>query len=135
MDVVFTITNLTSIDFKENEWSLHWNQILGEPQTESVPEGIDFERVNGNSYFVFNFGDSWTLSAEESISFRIVTKGVMSRLALGPKGAFVVTSNQSIDLHTNIHWQEAKGLEDLNLPTAKQGIRTSKTSTLYRKIL
>lgn len=119
MDVVFTITNLTSIDFKENEWSLHWNQILGEPQTESVPEGIDFERVNGNSYFVFNFGDSWTLSAEESISFRIVTKGVMSRLALGPKGAFVVTSNQSIDLYTNIHWQEANGLEDLNLPTAK----------------
>ena len=43
----------------------------------------------------------------------------MSRLPLGPKGAFVVTSNQSIDLHTNIHWQEAKGLEDLNLPTAK----------------
>lgn len=119
MDVVFTITNLTSIDFKENEWSLHWNQILGEPQTESVPEGIDFERVNGNSYFVFNFGDSWTLGAEDSISFRIVTKGVMSRLALGPKGAFVVRSNQSIDLHTNIHWQEAKGLEDLNLPTAK----------------
>ncbi len=119
MDVVFTITNLTSLDFKENEWSLHWNQILGEPLAESIPDGIDFERVNGNSYFVFNFGDSWSLTAGESISFRIVTKGVMSRLALGPRGAFVVTSNQSIDLHANIHWQEAKGLEDLNLPTAK----------------
>ena len=119
MDVVFTITNSTSLDFKENEWSLHWNQILGEPLAESLPEGIDFERVNGNSYFVFNFGDSWSLIAGESISFRIVTKGVMSRLALGPRGAFVVTSNQSIDLHANIHWQEANGLEDLNLPTAK----------------
>ncbi len=119
MDVVFTLTNSTSLDFKENEWSLHWNQILGEPLAESLPEGIDFERANGNSYFVFNFGDSWSLTAGESISFRIVTKGVMSRLALGPRGAFVVTSNQSIDLHANIHWQEAKGLEDLNLPTAK----------------
>ena len=119
MDVVFTITNSTSFDFKANEWALHWNQILGEPQVESIPEGIDLERVNGNSYFVFNFGDSWSLVAGESISFRIVTKGVMNRLSLGPRGAFVVTSNQSIDLNTNIHWQDAEGLEDLNLPTAK----------------
>jgi hexosaminidase len=119
MDVVFTITNSTSIDFKENEWSLHWNQILGEPLAESLPEGIDFERVNGNSYFIMKFGSPWPLGAGESISFRMVTKGVMNRLPLGPRGAFVVTSNQSIDLHTNIHWQEAEGLEELNLPTAK----------------
>ncbi|MFL2594894.1 MAG: family 20 glycosylhydrolase [Flavobacteriaceae bacterium] len=119
MDVVFTITNSTSIDFKEKEWSLHWNQILGEPQVESIPEGIDFERVNGNSYFILKFGNPWPLAAGESISFRIVTTGVMNRLPLGPRGAFVVTSNQSIDLHTNIHWQEAEGLEELNLPTAK----------------
>jgi hexosaminidase len=119
MDVVFTITNLTSIDFKEKEWSLHWNQILGEPLAESIPEGIDFERVNGNSYFILKFGSSWPLGAGESISFRMVTKGVMNRLPLGPRGAFVVTSNQSIDLHTNIYWQEAEGLEELNLPTAK----------------
>lgn len=119
MDVVFTITNLTSIDFKEKEWSLHWNQILGEPLAESIPEGIDFERVNGNSYFILKFGSPWSLGVGESISFRMVTKGVMNRLPLGPRGAFVVTSNQSIDLHTNIYWQEAEGLEELNLPTAK----------------
>ena len=103
MDVVFTITNSTSIGFKENEWSLHWNQILGEPLAESLPKGIDFERVNGNSYFIVEFGDSWSLEAGESISFKVVTKGIMSRLPLGPRGAFVVTSNQSIDVHTNIH--------------------------------
>jgi hexosaminidase len=119
MDVVFTITNLTSIDFKEKEWSLHWNQILGEPLAESIPEGIDFERVNGNSYFILKFGSPWSLGVGESISFRMVTKGVMNRLPLGPRGAFVVTSNQSIDLYTNIYWQEAEGLEELNLPTAK----------------
>ena len=119
MDVVFSITNSTSIDFKEKEWSLHWNQILGEPLEDSLPKGIDFERINGNSYFIIEFGDSWSLEAGESISFKVVTKGIMSRLPLGPRGAFVVTPNQSIDVHTNIHWQEAEGLEELNLPTAK----------------
>ena len=119
MDVLFTITNSTSIDFKANEWALHWNQILGEPLAESLPKGIDFEHVNGNSYFVLNFGDTWPLHDGESISFRTVTKGVMNRLPLGPRGAFIVTSNQSIDINTNIHWQEAEGIENLNLPTAK----------------
>lgn len=42
MDVVFTITNSTSIHFKKYEWSLHWNQILREPKAESVLGGIDF---------------------------------------------------------------------------------------------
>ena len=118
MDVVLTITNSTSIDFKENEWSIHWNQIDGEPLAESLPKGIHFERVNG-TYYILKFADTWSLQAGESISFHVATNGIMSRLPLGPRGAFVVTSNQSIDLHTNIQWQEAKGLEDLNLPTAK----------------
>ena len=42
MDVVFTITNSTSIDFKENEWSIHWNQIDGEPLAESLPRRNSF---------------------------------------------------------------------------------------------
>jgi len=119
MDVVFTVTNNTSIDFIENKWSLHWNQILGEPLQESLPDGIDFERVNGNSYLILRFGDSWQLRAGESISFNAVTTGLMNRLPLGPRGAFVVTPSQTIDLQTNIDWQKAEGLDGLNLPTAK----------------
>tara|TARA_B100000900_G_scaffold103673_2_gene85920 strand:- start:7166 stop:7786 length:621 start_codon:yes stop_codon:yes gene_type:complete len=119
MDVVFTLTNNTSFDFIENKWSLHWNQILGEPLQESLPKGIDFERVNGNSYLILRFGDSWQLSAGESISFSAATKGLMNRLPLGPRGAFVVTTLQTIDLQTNIDWQKAEGLDGLNLPTAK----------------
>ena len=118
MDVVFTITNSTSIDFKENEWSIHWNQIDGEPLAESLPRGIHFERVNG-TYYILKFTDTWSLQSGESISFRVATNGIMSRLPLGPRGGFIVTSNESIDLHTNINWQDAKGLEELNLPTAK----------------
>ena len=98
MDVVFTVTNNTSIDFIENKWSLHWNQILGEPLQESLPDGIDFERVNGNSYLILRFGDSWQLRAGESISFSAVTTGLMNRLPLGPRGAFVVTPSQTIEM-------------------------------------
>ena len=119
MDVVFTITNSTSIDFKENEWSIHWNQIDGEPLAESLPRGIHFERVNG-TYYVLKFTDTWSLQSGESISFRVATNGIMSRLPLGPRGGFIVTSSESINLNTNINWQDAKGLEDLILPTAKK---------------
>ena len=119
MDVVFTVRNNTSIDFIQNQWSLHWNQILGEPLPESLPEGIEFERINGNSYLVFRFGDTWPLHAGESISFRAKTTGFMNRLAMGPQGAFIRTPTQSIDLQTNIDWQKADGLDGLNLPTAK----------------
>ena len=119
MDVVFTITNSTSIDFKENEWSIHWNQIDGEPLAESLPRGIHFERVNG-TYYILKFTDTWSLQSGESISFRVATNGIMSRLPLGPRGGFIVTSSESINLNTNINWQDAKGLEDLILPTAKK---------------
>ncbi|MGB1431028.1 MAG: hypothetical protein ACPG6J_04200, partial [Flavobacteriaceae bacterium] len=81
MDVVFTITNSTSIDFKENEWSIHWNQIDGEPLAESLPRGIHFERVNG-TYYILKFTDTWSLQSGESISFRVATNGIMSRLPL-----------------------------------------------------
>jgi len=119
MDVVFTITNSTSINFKENEWAIHWNQIDGEPLAESLPKGIHFERVNG-SYYILKFADPWSLQAGESISFRVATNGIMSRLPLGPRGGFIVTSSGSINLNTNINWQDAKGLEGLILPTAKK---------------
>ena len=56
MEVTFTITNSTKVDFNEQNWSLHWNQILGIPIQDSLPDGIDFEWVNGNSYFIFYFG-------------------------------------------------------------------------------
>ena len=47
MDVVFSITNSTSNDFKENEWSLHWNQILGEPLEDSLQKGLILNASTG----------------------------------------------------------------------------------------
>ena len=119
MEVTFTITNSTKVDFNEQNWSLHWNQILGIPIQDSLPDGIDFEWVNGNSYFIFYFGKNWNVLAGERISFNVKTTGVMSRLDFGPKGAFIVCDGNPIDVKNTIHWQNAKGLEQLNLPTAK----------------
>ena len=119
MDVTFTITNSTKVDLDEQNWSLHWNQILGSPVQGSLPDGIDFEWVNGNSYFIFYFGKKWSVLAGERISFNVKTSGVVSRLDFGPKGAFVVCGGKTIDVKNTIHWENAKGLAQLNLPTAK----------------
>jgi hexosaminidase len=119
MHVSITIDNQTSTDFKPSQWSLHWNQIIGKVVPETLPEGIDFTWINGNSYFKLNFGDNWALKAGEKLHFNVVKDGIMSRLALGPFGAFLVQNENLYDVKTTVKWQHAKGLEDLNLPTSK----------------
>lgn len=119
MHVSITIDNQTLTDFKPSQWSLHWNQIIGKVIPETLPEGIDFTWINGNSYFKLNFGDNWALKAGEKLHFNVVKDGIMSRLALGPFGAFLVQNENLYDVKTTIDWQHAKGLEDLNLPTSK----------------
>ncbi len=119
MHVSITIDNQTLTDFKPSQWSLHWNQIIGKVIPETLPEGIDFTWINGNSYFKLNFGDNWALKAGEKLHFNVVKDGIMSRLALGPFGAFLVQNENLYDVKTTVNWQHAKGLEDLNLPTSK----------------
>ena len=119
MRVRFSIDNQTTTDFKASQWSLHWNQIIGTVIPESLPEGIDFSWINGNSYFKLDFSNDWTLKAGEQLHFDVVKDGIMSRLALGPFGAFLVQNENLYEVKTTIDWQHAKGLEDLNLPTSK----------------
>ena len=57
MDVRITIDNQTTTAFEPSQWSLHWNQIIGKVTPESLPPGVDFTWINGNSYFKLNFGD------------------------------------------------------------------------------
>ena len=119
MHVRFNIDNQTTTDFKASQWSLHWNQIIGTVIPESLPEGIGFSWINGNSYFKLDFSNDWTLKAGEQLHFDVVKDGIMSRLALGPFGAFLVQNENLYELTTTIDWQHATGLEDLNLPTSK----------------
>ena len=73
MHVSITIDNQTLTDFKPSQWSLHWNQIIGKVIPETLPEGIDFTWINGNSYFKLNFGDNWALKAGEKLHFNAVS--------------------------------------------------------------
>ncbi|MDG2290375.1 MAG: family 20 glycosylhydrolase [Flavobacteriaceae bacterium] len=119
MDVRITIDNQTTTAFEPSQWSLHWNQIIGKVMPESLPPGVDFTWINGNSYFKLNFGEGWALKAGEQLHFDVVKDGIMSRLALGPFGAFLVQNENLYNVKTTVEWQYAKGLEDLNLPTSK----------------
>ena len=119
MHVRITIDNQTTTAFEPSQWSLHWNQIIGKVTPESLPSGIDFIWIKGNSYFKLNFGEGWALKAGEQLHFDVVKDGIMSRLALGPFGAFLVQNEELYDVKTTVEWEHAKGLEDLNLPTSK----------------
>ena len=118
MIVTLNIDNQTNIDFTSNQWELHWNQIIGEVMPESLPTGVKFKRVNGNSYFVLSFGDKWTLKAGTQQKLQLKKRGIMSRLSLGPFGAFLVQNGETYPVHINVNWQKAEGLADLNLPTS-----------------
>jgi len=119
MHVRINIDNQTTTDFEPSRWSLHWNQIIGIVKPESLPAGIDFTWVNGNSYLKLNFEEDWALKAGEQLHFDLIKDGIMSRLALGPFGAFLVQNEKLFDVKTTVKWQHAEGLEDLNLPNSK----------------
>lgn len=125
MDVRFTIKNESDRDWKGGEWSLHWNQISGVIDSASLPDGVRFQWVNGNSYFVLYFDSLWTIKAGEERSFKAIQRGIMPRLALGPVGVFGVMREHPFTLTTTIEWQEAKGLEALNLPSPEGRDRKS----------
>lgn len=121
MLVTYKITNATKKDFVGGQWELHWNQIVGTPLSESLPDGVSFEYVNGQQYLILNFDEKWPLKSGDSISFEGVQEGIISREVMGPMGAFIVyNKNQVLDLETRLHWEEAKGIANLNIPSATE---------------
>ena len=63
------------MDLKGGAWELHWNQMKGFVQVESLAEGIDFEWINGAHYFVLKFDKQWSLpSGEEYTIFNTTTR-------------------------------------------------------------
>jgi len=120
MEVNYKLTNGTNLRLKGGQWALHWNQIIGTPVPESLPEGVSFEWVNGQLYLILSFGENWTLNPGESLSFGGLQKGIINREVMGPLGAFIVYDNgQVIDLDTKLHWKEAQGLDQLGIPSAE----------------
>ena len=124
MNVNVIIENNSLMDLKGGAWELHWNQMKGFVQVESLAEGIDFEWINGAHYFVLNFGKQWKLPPGESIQFSMQQQGIMDRIAMGPVGVFIVQEEQTTSVATQVEWKQAKGLESLAIPTAKDRYAT-----------
>ena len=121
MEIEYLLTNNSNKDLKGGKWSLHWNQILGTPIEESLPDGISFEWVNGQQYLILNFDENWNFDAGTYIRFQGIQKGLINREVMGPMGAFIVNNeNEMIELTTKLHWKEAKRIEGLKIPSAEE---------------
>ena len=124
MNVNIIIENNSFMDLRGGAWELHWNQMKGFVQVESLAEGIDFEWINGAHYFVLKFDKQWSLPPGESIQFSIQQKGIMDRIAMGPVGVFIVMDDETLAVTTDVEWRKAKGLENLSIPTAQDRYAT-----------
>ena len=122
MEVTFSITNPTDEIWQGGHWTLHWNQFSGSILPESLPDGIQLLPTKNNQYWQLQFGSSYNLKPGATFSFSVIQRGIMQRLVMGPIGFFVhhQSSNQLYDLESVIHWESAKGLDQLNLPKAKE---------------
>lgn len=120
MQVTVQLANKSATQLKGGKWELHWNQLKGFVDSESLPDGIDFEWVNGAHYFVLKFDEQWGIPPGGKIAFSMKQTGVMDRLAMGPIGVFTVQEQQTIDVETQVNWEQAKGLESLGIPSAQE---------------
>jgi hexosaminidase len=121
MEVTFSITNPTETLWKGGEWSLHWNQISGALQPESLPNNIQYTLVNGQQYLILDFGRGHDLKPGETKTFDVLFRGIISREVMGPNGFFVhnAETNTNLDLESTIVWKTAAGIEDLKIPSAE----------------
>tara|TARA_B100001093_G_scaffold333426_1_gene318388 strand:- start:10337 stop:12841 length:2505 start_codon:yes stop_codon:yes gene_type:complete len=118
MRVELSITNHSDLSIKSSTWELHWNQMKGEIIPSSLPQGVSFERINGD-YFRLKFSDDYSLKLGETLKLKCIQSGVMDRLAMGPLGVFIVHDEKAFDLQTSIEWKEAKGVENLHFMDAE----------------
>ena len=132
INVTLDITNKTSKDIS-SLWSLHWNQISAKLDKGSLPNNLKYEYVGGQSYNILSFGKDYTLNKGESISFDLKQKGVVRRKSDFPMGGFVVINDEIIDVKFINLWENAKDVEDLNIPTANDRFNNNYSSKLLDK--
>ena len=122
MEVSFELTNSSDSIWNGGDWTLHWNQFSGSLQQESLPEGIDIISTKNSQYWQLQFGSSFSLKPGDKLKFSGIQEGIMRRLVMGPIGFFVhlSSSNQLYDLNSEIIWESAIGVKDLNIPSAAE---------------
>ena len=117
LDATLTIENTSGVELN-SPWSLHWNQQSSMVDSKKVPENILYDYVGGQSYNVLSFGNNYVLPKKSSISIDIGQTGVVRRVSDLPVGGFITTNDDIIDVEFEYVWKNAKGIENLNSPSA-----------------
>jgi len=117
LDATLTIENTSGVELN-SPWSLHWNQQSSIVDSKKVPENILYDYVGGESYNVLSFGNNYVLPKKSSISIDIGQTGVVRRVSDLPVGGFITTNDDIIDVEFEYVWKNAKGIENLNSPSA-----------------
>ena len=139
MEVTFELVNNSNQIWEAGKWELNWNQFSGDIDKKSLPNGIKLIPTKNIQYYRLSFGDSFSISPGDKFSFSAIQKGIMNRLVMGPVGFFVhdQKNGKFHDLESKIIWQNAKGLESLNIPSAAdrflkyEGIKTLPKEELH----
>ena len=132
LNITLGITNKTSKDIS-SLWSLHWNQISALVDSESLPKNIKYEYVAGQSYNILSFGDDYSLKKGETIFIGLQQRGGVKRKSDLPMGGFVVIDDDIIDVEFFNLWENAKDVEDLNIPTANDRFNYNLSNKLLDK--
>ena len=131
LEVTFTINNSTKMNF-DSIWSLHWNQQSAIIDNDSLPPNLKYQYVAGQSYNILSFGKGFTLNTGESVSVDLKQSGVVKRKSDLPVGGFVVIDNQFIDVKFINLWQNAMGIERLDIPSSVDRYNNYLSSTVIK---
>ena len=134
LEVTFTINNSTKMNF-DSIWSLHWNQQSAVIDNDSLPPNLKYQYVAGQSYNILSFGKGFTLNTGESVSVDLKQSGVVKRKSDLPVGGFVVIDNQFIDVKFINLWQDAIGIERLDIPSSVDRYNNYLSSTVNKSEL
>ena len=110
MQVELSITNHSDLSITSSVWELHWNQMKGEIISSSLPQGVSFERINGD-YYRLQFSDDYSLKSGETLKLNCSQSGIMDRLAMGPVGVLLFITKRGMTFKRISNGKMPKGLK------------------------
>ena len=132
LNVTLDITNKTNNDIS-SLWSLHWNQISALVDSESIPKNTKYQYVAGQSYNILSFGNDYTIKKGETISIDLKQRGGVKRKSDFPMGGFVVTDDDILNVKFINLWENAKDIQELDIPTANDRFNYNVSNKLLDK--
>ena len=109
------------------------NQISALVDSESIPKNTKYEYVAGQSYNILSFGNDYTLKKDQTISIDLKQRGGVKRKSDFPMGGFVVTDDDILNVKFINLWQNAKDIQELDIPTANDRFNYNISNKLLDK--